>query len=137
MSAFAVIMLGGTAGLFVAFYLLGRAYPGSGAEVIDWHPTRSPEAEAQNELDELDQLLEVANRRRRRRGEPEVTEESMRAIVDAEMAAHASRHEDEAARGQDEEMRQVLEVKNARRRAKGLDEISFEDFKARMTGDDA
>jgi hypothetical protein len=72
---FALVILGGVAVLFLAFYALGRLYPGSGAEQLDWRPTRSPELEAANELDDLDQMREALNARRRARGERELTEQ--------------------------------------------------------------
>jgi len=31
--------------------LVGHFYPGSSADLVDWKPTRSPEVEAQNEID--------------------------------------------------------------------------------------
>ena len=61
-------------GVFVVFafvvwggilYALGRWYPGSGAEQVDWKPTRSPELEAELELDDVDQMIEAQNARRR------------------------------------------------------------------------
>jgi hypothetical protein len=67
-------------GIFLA---IGKWYPGSGADVLDWQPTRSYEDEVQNELDDVDQMLEAQNERRRRSGRPEITEDSMRAEVDA------------------------------------------------------
>ena len=72
---FAAIMLGGVALLLVALLLLGRFYPGSGAQQLDWRPTRSPELEVQNEIDDIDQMREAVNRRRRARGEAELTED--------------------------------------------------------------
>ena len=39
--------------------LLARAYPGSGAGLIDWKPTRSFEQEAQLEVDDVQQMLEA------------------------------------------------------------------------------
>ena len=54
--------------------LVGHFYPGSGAELVDWTPTRSPEVEAQNEIDDVRQMLEAQNEMRRRRGAPELTE---------------------------------------------------------------
>ena len=56
---------------------LGRWYPGSGAEQVDWRPTRSPEVEAELELDDVDQMLEAQNERRRASGRPERTEEDI------------------------------------------------------------
>ena len=67
-------MLAIVGGLLVALLLLGRFAPGSGARELDWRPTRSVEVEIQNEIDDLDQMLEAANARRRLRGEPELTE---------------------------------------------------------------
>jgi hypothetical protein len=50
---------------------------GPGAEQLDWRPTRSPELEAANEVDDLEQMREAVNRRRRRRGEPELSEDEL------------------------------------------------------------
>jgi hypothetical protein len=55
--------------------LLARAYPGSGADLVDWKPTRSYETEAQLEMDDVAQMIEAQNEYRRRRGEAEITEE--------------------------------------------------------------
>jgi hypothetical protein len=74
---FALIMLGGVAALLIALLLLGRFYPGSGAEQLDWRPTRSAEVEVANDADDLSQMREAINRRRRARGEPELTEEDL------------------------------------------------------------
>jgi hypothetical protein len=60
---------------------LGKWYPGSGAEQVDWRPTRSPELEAELELDDVDQMLEAQNERRRRSGRRELTEEDIQAQV--------------------------------------------------------
>jgi hypothetical protein len=54
--------------------LVGRFYPGSDADLIDWKPTRSPEVEVQNEIDDVRQMMEAQNAMRRRRGAPEMTE---------------------------------------------------------------
>ena len=85
MDAFTLIIVGGLAALVIAVLLLGMFYPGSGADVLDWKPTRSVETEAELELDDIDQMLEAQNERRRRRGEPERTEEDVRAQVAAEL----------------------------------------------------
>jgi hypothetical protein len=83
---FAAIMLGGVALLLVVLLLLGRFYPGSGAQQLDWHPTRSPELEVQNEIDDIEQMREAVNRRRRARGEAELTEDDLRARVAEDLA---------------------------------------------------
>jgi hypothetical protein len=64
--------------------VVGHFYPASSAELIDWKPTRSPEVEAQNEVDDVQQMLEAQNAMRRRRGAPEVDEATLRAEVEAE-----------------------------------------------------
>jgi hypothetical protein len=61
--------------------LVGHFYPGSSAELLDWKPTRSPEVEAQNEIDDIRQMLEAQNELRRRRGAPELTEAELQAKV--------------------------------------------------------
>jgi hypothetical protein len=57
--------------------LVGRLYQGSSADLVAWHPTRSPEVEAQNEIDDVRQMLEAQNEMRRRRGAPELTEQEL------------------------------------------------------------
>jgi hypothetical protein len=81
MDEFGVFVFGALLALFIVFYALGKYYPGSGAEQVDWRPTRSPELEAQLEVEDLDQMLEAQNERRRRSGRPELTEEQVAAQV--------------------------------------------------------
>ena len=61
--------------------VVGRFYPGSDADLIDWKPTRSPEVEAQNEIDDIRQMMEAQNEMRRRRGAPEMTEADLQREV--------------------------------------------------------
>ncbi len=61
--------------------LVGRFYPGSNADLVDWKPTRSPEVEAQNEIDDIRQMMEAQNEMRRRRGAPELTEAELQEKV--------------------------------------------------------
>jgi hypothetical protein len=61
--------------------LVGHFYPGSSADLVDWKPTRSPAVEAQNEIDDIRQMMEAQNEMRRRRGAPEMTEADLRAKV--------------------------------------------------------
>jgi hypothetical protein len=83
---FALIMIAIVGGLLAAFLLLGRFYPGSGAQQLDWRPTRSAEVELQNEIDDEEQMFEAINARRRARGEAELTEEDVRARVAEDVA---------------------------------------------------
>jgi len=61
--------------------IVGHLYPGDDASLIDWFPTRSPEVEVQNEIDDVRQMLEAQNEMRRRRGAPELTEADIEARV--------------------------------------------------------
>jgi hypothetical protein len=58
--------------------LVGHFYPGSGADLVDWKPTRSYEVEAQLEEDDIRQMIDAQNAMRRRRGVPEMTERDLR-----------------------------------------------------------
>lgn len=64
--------------------VVGHFYPGTTADLIDWQPTRSPEVEAQNEIDDVQQMLEAQNEMRRRRGAAERSEQQLRDEVAAE-----------------------------------------------------
>jgi hypothetical protein len=78
---FAVFVLFGFVVAIAILIALGRYYPGSGAEQVDWRPTRSPEVEAELELADIDQMLEAQNARRRASGRPERTEADVLAQV--------------------------------------------------------
>jgi hypothetical protein len=72
---FVAISLVMVALIVLCLVLLARAYPGSGADLVDWKPTRSHEVEAQLEIDDVQQMIEAQNEYRRRRGEAELTED--------------------------------------------------------------
>ncbi len=96
MDGFALVIFGGLAALVLFFLALGKWYPGSGAEQLDWKPTRSVETEVELELDDIDQMLEAQNERRRRRGQAERTEDDVRADVAAqerELKERAARYQ--------------------------------------------
>ena len=123
---FALVMVGIFVLLIVFILLLGIFYPGSGAEQLQWRPTRSPEQEAENEVDDVAQMLEAANERRRRRGAPELTEEGITARVQhdkRELAKMREQHTLEL------ELEQVLEARNERRRKRGLPEMTLEQLR--------
>ena len=73
--------LGVVAFMIGVLLVVGHYYPGSSADLVDWVPTRSPEVEAQNEIDDIRQMMEAQNKMRRRRGVPELTEEELHAGV--------------------------------------------------------
>jgi hypothetical protein len=130
---FVVIIFGGVAIIVIFVLLLGRFYPGSGADVLDWKPNHAGlETQIQNEIDDIAQMIEAANERRRRRGKPELSERQVRADVAAEQRKLHARRE---ARLEREEIHQLLAVKNQRRRAKGQSEISEAEFRASLERD--
>jgi hypothetical protein len=93
----------GLIGLIVLLLvLLARAYPGSGADLLDWKPTRSPELEAQLEVDDVQQMIEAQNEYRRRRGEDDLTEEQVH-----EWATEDEQLRERARRGQEERLRDL------------------------------
>jgi hypothetical protein len=81
---FVLATIGMLAFIIGVLLVIGHFYPGSGAELVDWRPTRSPELEAQNEIDDIRQMLEAQNEMRRRRGVPELDEVALRAEVEQE-----------------------------------------------------
>ncbi len=67
--------------------VIGHFYEGNDADLVDWKLTRSPEVEAQNEIDDIRQMLEAQNEMRRRRGAPEINGEKLRDEVQEEELA--------------------------------------------------
>jgi hypothetical protein len=134
MDVFVLIVVGIFVALALASWLLGRYHPRSVADVLDWRPTRSPEVEAQNELDDIQQMLDAANERRRRRGAPELTEAGIRAQVAEDERFTAQRREQYLAEhgDADEDMRQLLEATNERRRRRGEPELSEQELRAEL-----
>ena len=81
---FVLLTLGMLALIVGVLLVVGHYNQGSVADLVDWKPTRSPEVEAQNEIDDVRQMLEAQNAMRRRRGAPEVDEDALRAEVEEE-----------------------------------------------------
>jgi len=65
------------AALFVTVILLGVFSKRSALDILDWKPTRSPQVEAEDELDDIEQMVAAQNELRRRRGKPERTLEDI------------------------------------------------------------
>ncbi len=84
MDEFGVFVFAALIVVVLIFLAIGKYYPGSGAEQVDWKPTRSIEDEVQLELDDVDQMIEAQNERRRATGREEISEEGVRAEVQAE-----------------------------------------------------
>jgi hypothetical protein len=132
-----IIIVGGLVAWVV---FLGLYHPRSGADVLDWRPTRSPEIEAQNEIDDLDQMLQATNERRRRRGQPELTEEMLEARVLEDRREQHRRQEEYLAESEspadvEADIAQMLARVNEGRRRRGEPELTPEEYRARLEAD--
>jgi hypothetical protein len=79
--AFTVVFGGLLLFFVVTVLLLGLFSKRSAIDILDWKPTRSPEVEAQNDIDDVQQMIDAQNEMRRRRGAPEMTERELRQKV--------------------------------------------------------
>jgi hypothetical protein len=129
-------------GLLVWVIFLGLYHPRSGADVLQWRPTRSPELEAQNEIDDLEQMLQAANERRRARGQPELTEETLQAQVLEDRreqnllrAAYLAATDDESPAAVQADIAQMLARVNEGRRRRGEPELTLAEYRARLEAD--
>ena len=90
------VIFGGTLLFFIVFVLLlGLFSKRSAIDILDWKPTRSPEVEAQNDIDDITQMIEAQNEIRRRRALPDRDEEEIEASVErakAELAEQRRRY---------------------------------------------
>ncbi len=71
---FALANIGAVLLIVLVLVLIARAYPGSGADLVDWKPTRDYETEFETEADDISQMIAAQNAYRRRRGAKELTE---------------------------------------------------------------
>jgi hypothetical protein len=83
---FMLITLGMVGLIVLVLVLLARAYPGSGADLVDWKPTRSFEDEARLEMEDVQQMIDAQNEYRRRRGAEELTGEQVDKWVEEDEA---------------------------------------------------
>jgi hypothetical protein len=72
---FVLLTIGLLVVLFGIMVVLARAFEGhSSRDLLDWKPARSPEVEAQNEIDDVQQMIDAQNEYRRKRGAKAITE---------------------------------------------------------------
>jgi hypothetical protein len=90
MDTFPLIVLVGILVVVGLLVLLARLYPGTGADLLDWQPTRSYETEIELEMQDVEQMIEAQNEYRRKRGEQEITEDEFRLDVVREEARRAA-----------------------------------------------
>lgn len=99
---FALVSIGMIVLIVLVLVLLARSYPGSGADLLDWKPTRDYGTEVQLEQDDIQQMIAAQNAYRRRRGAEELTE------LDAERMAREDQRVRERGR-MDQDSLQKLE----------------------------
>jgi hypothetical protein len=125
MDPFALVIVGGLVAMILFVLLLGKYAPGSGMEQLDWKSAREiHEKREALEADDLSEMIAAHNRRRRARGEAEVTVEDIEMRVNEDMNEQRRRREAYMA---DRELDELLELSNARRRARGLPERTREE----------
>jgi len=132
---FAVVIFGGLLALIIWILLLGKYAPGSGLDQIGWKSARQIyETREALDAEDLDQMLEASNARRRARGEAERTVEDFEAQVVEDLNDQRRRRDEYLA---DRDLAELLEATNARRRARGLPERTPEDLKREFGGESA
>ena len=94
MDTFPLIVLGGLLVIVGLLVLLARLYPGTGADLLDWQPTRSYETEIELEMQDVEQMIAAQNEYRRKRGESEITEDEFREGVVRDEARRAAENAD-------------------------------------------
>jgi hypothetical protein len=98
---FALVSLGMVLFVVLVLVLLARNYPGSGADLLDWKPTRDYETEFQLEGEDIQQMIAAQNAYRRRRGAKELTE------LDAERMAREDQRVRERGRMDEESLKKL------------------------------
>ncbi|MFZ0087886.1 MAG: hypothetical protein WAL63_00150 [Solirubrobacteraceae bacterium] len=125
MDPFAIVLLAVLAALLLWVWLLGRANETRGTQQFGLRSaTQISEDREELEAEDLAQMLEAHNARRRRRGEADVTVGDLEQRVMQDVSDQRRRSAQYLA---DHELDQLLEATNARRRAKGLPERTRED----------
>lgn len=127
MDPFAVVLLGALVAGILWLWLLGRYYPGSGLEQLGLKSARQiVENREALDAEDLEQMLEAHNARRRRRGQPDLSVGDFEQRVMEDVREQRRRREEYLA---DRDLDQLLEATNVRRRARGLPERSREDVR--------
>lgn len=120
MDPFAIVVLAGLLAMGLWLWLIGRHSDSNGLEPFGLRSAREiTETRESLEAEDLEQMLEAQNARRRARGERELTEGDMERRVMEDVADQTRRR---AELSSERELDELLEATNARRRAKGLPE---------------
>ncbi len=130
---FAIVLLVGLACLVLWVWLIGRSNQGRGLEQMGLRSARQITEDRESlEAEDLAQMLEAHNARRRRRGEADMTVSDLEQRVAEDVSEQLRRRRQYLA---DRELDELLEATNARRRARGLPERSREDVQREFGSD--
>jgi hypothetical protein len=138
---FVIVLIAALAGLVLWVWFLGRHYPGSGLEQLGLRSAREIiETREALDAEDLQQMLDAHNVRRRARGEVDLTENDLELRVREDISDQQRRRAklaEERRRKQeaDHELDQLLDATNARRRARGLAERSRADAREEFDPD--
>ena len=125
MDSFALVLIAGLAILVLWVWILGRANQGRGMEPFGLRSARRiTEDREELEAEDLAQMLEAHNERRRRRGQADMTVADLERRVMEDFNEQRRRREAYLA---DRDLDELLEATNARRRARGLPERTREE----------
>jgi hypothetical protein len=123
--SFALVLIAGLAILLLWVWILGRANQGRSMEPFGLRSARQITEEREElEAEDLAQMLEAHNQRRRRRGEADMTVADLERRVMEDVNEQRRRREAYLA---DRDLDELLEATNARRRARGLPERTREE----------
>jgi hypothetical protein len=140
MDPFAIVLIAAIVALVIWVMLLGKYSPGSGLEQIGLRTgSEIAESRAALEAEDLEEMVEARNARRRARGETEISADDYEMQIMADINAQRRRDQEEAQAKEskaeaDRELEELLEATNARRRARGLPERTLEDVKREFGG---
>jgi hypothetical protein len=124
---FAIVILAGLAALILWVWLLGRSNQSHRMDQLGLRSARQiVEDREALEAEDLAQMLEAHNARRRRRGEADMTVADLERRVMEDLNDRRRRREQYLA---DRDLDQLLEATNARRRARGLPERTRDEVK--------
>jgi hypothetical protein len=138
MDVVAIALIVGVVGLVVWVAISPRYSPRGGLDALGLRSgPEIAESRAALEAEDLEQMMEARNARRRARGEPEISAEDyemqLMTEVNAQRRKDAEEMQKARAKSEDKaaaeaEIDQMLEATNARRRARGLPERTREDL---------
>jgi hypothetical protein len=104
---FALVSLGMVAFIVLILVLLARSYPGSGADLLDWKPTRDYATEVQLVADDIQQMIAAQNAYRKRRGARELTEmDAQRMAREDQQVRQRGRMDEDSLRKLDDALRE-------------------------------